>query len=36
MAVVAAQGIAEPFDANGELYAMFGSRVPALRGFRLT
>jgi hypothetical protein len=36
MAVVSAQGIAEPFDADGESYAAFGNRIPALRGFRLT
>ncbi|RWB93103.1 MULTISPECIES: hypothetical protein [unclassified Mesorhizobium] len=36
MAIVSAQGTAEPFDADGEPYAVFGSRVPALRSFRLT
>jgi hypothetical protein len=36
MAVVSAKGTAEPFDADGEPYAVFGSRVPALRSFRLT
>src|SRR4051794_10587517 len=36
MAIVSAQGVAEPFDADGQPYAVFGNRAPALRGFRLT
>lgn len=42
MAFVSAQGIATPIpeddepDEDGEPYAAFGNRVPALRGFRLT
>jgi hypothetical protein len=36
MSVVSAQGIAEPFDADGVPYASFGNQIPALRGFRLT
>ena len=36
MAVVTAQGIARPFDQDGEPYPVFGSRLPALRSFRLT
>lgn len=36
MAVVTAQGIAEPFDPDGEPYPVFGTRVPALHSFRLT
>ena len=36
MAIVSAQGVAEPFDADGQAYAAFGFRAPALRGFRLT
>ena len=36
MAVVSAHGMATPFDPDGEPYAVFGNRVPALRGFRLT
>lgn len=36
MAVVSAHGMAEPFDADGQAYAAFGDRAPALRGFRLT
>lgn len=36
MSVVTAQGIAEPFDTDGEPYPVFGTRVPALHSFRLT
>jgi hypothetical protein len=36
MAVVSAHDIAKPFDPDGQPYAVFGNRVPALRGFRLT
>jgi hypothetical protein len=35
MSVVLAEGFAEPFDADGESYAAFGRRVPALRSFYL-
>ncbi len=36
MTVVTAQGIAKPFDPDGEPYSVFGTLVPALRSFRLT
>lgn len=36
MAVVSARGIAEPSDPDGEPYPLFGMRVAALHGFRLT
>jgi hypothetical protein len=35
MAVITAQGIATPFDKDGESYPASGSRLPSLRSFRL-
>lgn len=36
MTIVTGQGLATPFDPNGESYPAFGSRAPALHSFRLT
>lgn len=36
MSFVSAEGLAKPFDPDGQPYAAFGTRVPALRSFRLT
>jgi hypothetical protein len=35
MASVTVDGLAKPFDPDGQFYPPFGSRVPALRGFYL-
>jgi hypothetical protein len=35
MASVTVDGFAKPFDFDGDTYPMFGTRMPALRGFYL-
>jgi hypothetical protein len=35
MAVIQAEGFAQPFDSDGEIYPAFRSQIPALRSFYL-